>query len=233
VNLSSLWKNDGLKISSIQLDKPVINLLVNKTGKTNWDIAKIDSTAKKTNSSESSSKIDLEKLEVRDASFSLNNQASPMSMVLKNGSFDLSGAMKGSNSKLDFSGQADSIAFEYNGSRYVSNLKLDIKGTLQSDFNKTSFTFLQNKLLINKLPLEANGTFIMGEKDYNFDLMFNSPASSFSDLLGFIPAQYQSHLKGVETKGEILFNGFLKGTYSDTIYPGFGLDLKIAGGRLK
>ena len=233
VNLSSLWKNDGLKISSILLKKPTVNLLVNEEGKSNWDIAKIDSISKKPDRKESSSEIDLEKIEVRHASFSLNNQASPMSMILKNGSFDLSGAMKGSNSKLDISGQADSIAFEYGGSRYVSNLNLDIKGTLRSDFDKMAFTILDNKLLINKLPLEANGTFSMGEKDYNFDLMFKSPASSFADLLGFIPAQYQSHLKGVETKGEILFNGFLKGIYSDTIYPGFGLDLKIAGGRLK
>ena len=207
--------------------------MVNKTGKSNWNIAKIDSLAKNPDSTDSKSEIDLEKIEVRNAGFSFNNEASPMSIVLKNGTFDLSGAMKGSDSKLDISGQADSIAFEYGGSRYVSNLKLEIKGALQSDFNKMSFTFLQNKLLINKLPLEANGTFIMGEKDYNFDVTFKSPTSSFGDLLGFIPAQYQSYLKGVETKGELSFNGFVKGTYSDTTYPGFGLDLKIVGGWLK
>ena len=233
VNLSSLWKNDGLKISSIQLEKPVINLLVNKTGKSNWDIAKTDSLPKKPDSTESKSEIDLEKIEVRNAVFSFNNESSPMSVILRNGSFDLSGAMKGSDSQLDISGQADSIAFEYGGSQYVSNLKLEIKGALQSDFNKMSFTFLQNKLLINKLPLEANGSFMIGEKEYNFDVTFKSPASSFGDLLGFIPAQYQSYLKGVETKGDIAFNGFVKGTYSDTTYPGFGLDLKIAGGWLK
>ncbi len=233
VNLSSLWKNDGLKINSILLRKPMINLLVNKAGKSNWEIAKIDSTAKKPESTKSSSEIDLEKVVVRDAGFSFYNESSPISLVLKNGSFDLSGAMQGSNSKLDISGQADSIAFEYGGSRYISNLKLDIKGGLQADFDKMSFTFLQNKLLINKLPLEANGTFTMGEKDYNFDVTFKSPTSSFGDLLGFIPAQYQSYLKGVETTGDIAFNGFLKGIYSDTTFPGFGLDLKITGGRLK
>src|SRR5665647_3939966 len=180
-----------------------------------------------------STEIDLEKIEIRDASFAFNDEASPMLFALRNGNFDISGALKGSNSKLDISGKADSISFEYGSSRFVSNLKAELKGGLQADFDKMSFTFLKNELLVNKLPLEAQGTFILGEKDYNFDLTFKSPTSSFGDLLGFIPDQYQKNLKGVETNGEIAFSGFVKGVYSETTYPGFGIDLKIAGGRLK
>jgi uncharacterized protein involved in outer membrane biogenesis len=40
VNLSSLWKSDGLSITSIILDRPSIHLVVNKSGKSNWDITK-------------------------------------------------------------------------------------------------------------------------------------------------------------------------------------------------
>ena len=232
VNLSSLWKSDGVSISSIKLDRPTINLVVNKAGKSNWDIAK-ETAGQKAEPGKKSTEIDLEKIEIRNASFAFNNEASPMFFALRNGNFDISGALKGSNSKLDISGKADSISFEYGSSRFVSNLKMELKGGLQADFDKMSFTFLKNELLINKLPLEAQGTFVLGAKDYNFDLTFKSPTSAFGDLLGFIPDQYQKNLKGVETTGDIAFSGFVKGLYSDSIYPAFGVDLKIAGGRLK
>jgi len=232
VNLSSLWKSDGISITSIKLNRPSINLVVNKTGKSNWDIAKA-SQDQKVSTDKNGTQIDLEKIEIRDASFTYNDESTPMLFSLRNGTFDISGALKGSNSKLNITGEADSISFEYNGSRYASNLDAELKGGLQVDFDKMSFTFLENKLLVNKLPIEAHGTFILGEKDYNFDLTFKSPTSLFSDLLGFIPDQYQNNLKGVETKGDIAFSGSVKGIYSETTYPGFGIDLKIVGGRLK
>jgi hypothetical protein len=37
----------------------------------------------------------------------------------------------------------------------------------------------------------------------------------------------------VQTKGDIAFNGYVKGIYSGSGYPGFGVNLKIAGGWLK
>ena len=232
VNLSSLWNSDGVSISSLMLDRPDINLIVNKAGKSNWDIAKA-ATDKKVTTEKKSTEIDLEKIEIRNASIVYNDESTPMLFTMRNGTFEISGAMKGSNSQLEITGKADSISFEFSGTRYASNLKAELKGGLQADFDKMSFTFLKNELLVNKLPIEAQGTFILGEKDYNFDLTFKSPASSFGDLLGFVPDQYQKNLKGVETKGDIAFSGFVKGIYSKTTYPGFGVDLKIAGGRLK
>lgn len=232
VNLSSLWKSDGINITSIKLNRPYINLVVNKAGKSNWDISKPAADSKVKGEGKSKT-VDLEKIEIRGATFAYNDDATPIRFSLRNGTFDVSGALKGSNSQLNVTGQADSVNFEYNGSRYVSNLKVALKGGIQSDFEKMSFALLQNQILINKLPIETQGTFVLGEKDYSFDLTFKSPTSAFGDLLGFIPDQYQKKLKGVETKGDIAFGGFVKGSYSATTLPGFGIDLKIAGGRLK
>lgn len=232
VNLSGLWKSDGFNITSIRLDHPQINLVVNKAGKSNWDI-----TGKKAgqteNTDQKSTQINLKKIQIRNASLTFLDESAPMLFSLRNGAFDLSGAMTGNNSLLNINGEADSINFEYNGSRVATNFKATLKGGLQSDFDNMSFTFLQNELRINQLPLEVQGTFVLGKKDYNFDITYKSPASSLTDLLGFIPAQYQKNLKGIEAKGEIAFNGFVKGIYSDTIFPAFAVDLKIDGGRLK
>ena len=42
----------------------------------------------------------------------------------KNGNFELSGFLKGSDTKLSFKGDTDSIAFEYGGKKLVSGMKV-------------------------------------------------------------------------------------------------------------
>ena len=232
VNLSSLWGDEGIKVTSIKLLNPTVDLFVSKGGKSNWDISK-SKASQGVSTGKKGLVINLDKIEISDASFDFRDETSQMLMSFRNGNFELSSALQGSSSKIQLSGQTDSINFEYKGTRYTSNMRVGLNGGLQSDFDKMTFTFLQNKLLINKLPVEIMGTFGIGEKEDNFDLTFKSPGSSLNDLLGFIPAQFQKNLKGIQTKGDIAFGGFVKGTYSDSTLPGFGLDLKIAGGELK
>jgi len=232
VNLSALWRSDGISINSINLDRPSVNLIVNKDGKSNWNIEKT-STEPKITSDKKGKEINLDKIVINKLSLGYKNESTPMLFSMRNGTFDISGSLKGSNSQLALTGKADSISFEYNGSRYASNLKAEFKGGFQADFDKRSFTLLKNALLINKLPLEAQGIIVLGAQDYNFDLTFKSATSSFGDLLGFLPDKYQKNLKGVETNGDLAFNGFVKGIYSQTTYPSLGVDLKIKGGRLK
>jgi hypothetical protein len=62
---------------------------------------------------------------------------------------------------------------------------------------------------------------------------FKSPSSSFGDLLGFIPEQYQKYLKDVETGGNVAFSGFFKGRYDEKSLPGFNVDIKVDNGRVK
>ncbi len=232
VNLSTLWSSKGLTVSSLLLQSPSINLITTKGGISNWDISKKKSP-EPTSQKENDNLINLDKIEISGAILSYLDDSSPMLLKLKNGNFQLSGALKGDNSRLRISGEGDSISFKYMETTYLSNLGIGIKGELQSNFDKMSFKFLSNQLLINKLPLEVQGDFILGENEKTFNLIFKSSSSSLTDLLGFIPANAQKYLKGIETQGSISFGGFLKGIYSETTIPGFGLDLKISEGKLK
>jgi len=233
VNLSSLWSSDGLTISSMILQHPSINLTIDKSGKSNWYAPSKTISGNQQVSSKKSTVINLDNIEVNNSRLSYKNEASPMFCSLRNGNFKLSGAIKRGSSRLQIQGQADSLNFELNGSRYLSNMKISIKTELQSNSDKKSYTIIQNEFLINKLPVEFQGTFSSAEGVNNYDLTFNSPASSLADLLGFIPEKYQKNFIGVETSGAISFGGFVKGTASGTSLPAFSTDLKIAGGRLK
>jgi uncharacterized protein involved in outer membrane biogenesis len=230
VNLSSLWKS-SLSISEIYIDKPILNLKVNQAGKSNWDIMKSDTTKVETGPSKTN--IDLNKIHIEGASLVYNDETMPMMFSMDKGTFDISGIMKGSNSTLDIKGSADNLAFDYDSTNYARNVKAAVEGQLKADFTKMAFTFLKNRFLINKLPLEADGTFILGDQDYNFDINFKSPTSSFADLLGFIPEKYQHYLKDVQADGKVSFSGYFKGIYNDKTFPGLNLDIKVDNGKLK
>ena len=233
MNISAIWKSGGLDFTAIMLEQPVFGLVVNKSGKANWEIMRKRTSQPQAGSSDTNTPIELEKVQVHGATFSYTNQSSPMLFAFKNGSFNLSGNMKGNDSKLNFTGNADSILMDYSGSHYISGFAATLKGSVRANFDKMSFEMLDNEFIINNLPLNSKGSFVIGNKDYTIDLAFKSPASSFREIMGFVPAQYQHFLKGVETTGSLTFGGFVQGTYSDKTLPAFGLDLKITGGTLK
>ena len=230
--LSSLWKSDGITISEIILTNPQFNLLVSPAGKANWEITK-PSSAGTSSETKNPMKIELTKVQLINTLLTYRDEKAKMLTGFKNGNFELSGFLKGSDTKLSFKGDTDSIAFEYGGKKLVSGMKVSGEGALQANFDQRSFRFLDNKFNINKLPVKLQGTFVMGDKEDQYDLAFQSTGSTLDELIGFLPQKQQTKLKTYEKVGNLSFTGVIKGTYSDTTFPALAADLKLTDGRLK
>ncbi len=232
VALSSLWKSDGMTVSEIVLTNPQFNFLVSPTGKANWEITK-PSTTKTSTQSKSPMKIELTKIQLINTLLTYRDEQAKMSTGFKNGNFELSGFLKGSDTKLNFKGETDSIAFEYGGKKLISGMKVNGEGALQANFDQMSFRFLDNKFNLNKLPVQLQGTFVMGDKEDQYDLAFQSTGATLDELIGFLPQAQQIKLKAYEKGGNLSFGGVIKGTYSDTTFPALSADLKLTDGKLK
>jgi len=232
VSISSLWKSEGIMVSEIILQDPRLNLLVNPTGKANWDITKPSADAGQAGK-QRPMKIALSKIELNNTALSFQDDQSGMIAQFRSGNFLLSGFLQGSDTKLNFKGSADSISLNYNKKQILSGLKVACDGALQANFDQMSFRFLDNKFLINRLPLEFQGTFVMGEKSDQYDLTFQSTGASLDELLSFLPPGQQQKLKGYEKGGNLSFNGMVKGIYSDQTFPAVKANLNLSQGRLK
>ncbi len=232
VSLSSLWKSDGITVSEIIFKNPQVNFLVNPTGKANWDIVKPSATGS-SKEGKSPMKVALSKIQLLNTALSYQDDQSKMIARFKEGNFDLSGFLQGSDSKLNFTGKADSISFEYGGKKLVSGMKVSGEGALQANFDQMNFRFLDNKFKINQLPVELQGTFVMGDKADQYDLTFKSDGASLDELISFLPPGQQQKLKTYEKGGTLSFSGAVKGTYSDQTFPALQADLKLVNGRLK
>jgi len=232
MSLSALWKSDGIIVSEIILQDPQFEFLVSPTGKVNWDIFK-PYVSNPAVSAKKPMAVELSKIQLQNGALTYRDDHTKIISGFKGGNFELSGFLKGSDSKLNFAGSADSIHFSYEDHPLVSGMKISGEGALMANFDKKEFKFLDNKFTINQLPVALQGNFVMGDKEDLYDLTFQSAGSSLEELIGFLPHAQQQKLKAYGKSGNLTFSGLVKGSYSDQTFPALQAELKLTDGRLK
>jgi len=86
-NLASLFKKSGYEVKSIIIDKAVVNAIVKKEGKANWDVMKDTSQApapEEAKPTSSGMKIRLKKVSVANSSISYVDESSAMKVYMRN-----------------------------------------------------------------------------------------------------------------------------------------------------
>jgi hypothetical protein len=116
---------------------------------------------------------------------------------------------------------------------YLENKRTDIDMTISIAEDYTKYTFKENTVKLNDFAMSFDGWFKMNEKDYGMDITFKSPENTFKSLLSLVPGMYSESFKSIETSGDLAFNGFVKGTYSDTQMPAFNVGLKVNNAMFK
>lgn len=216
-------KDEPLNIQGITSENGLINIIFNKDGVGNFDIAlkdKKEDDKKDDKSSPLSLKIQNYKIE--NFTFRYIDQGSKIKMVID--SLNHEGTGDFTNSKLDLNTKTTAnVSLDMDKVNYMKNIKLTLDAVLGIDLDQSKYTFKENKALINQLPLEFDGFIQMVKEGQIYDLKFKTPTSSFTNFLGLIPSAYASSLDGVKTTGEFTVVGFAKGKLTDTTVPAFNI----------
>ena len=216
-------KNEAIVIDGITSKNGLINIIFNKDGLGNYDIAlKEKKTAADGTSSPLSLKIQEYKIE--NFKFRYIDESSKIKMIVD--SLNHEGTGDFAAQKLDLVTKSTAkISLDMEQVNYMKNVALTLDAVLGIDLEKSKYTFKENKALINQLPLEFDGFIQMVEAGQQYDLKFKTPTSSFKNFLGIIPAAYASRLDNVKTTGDFTVAGFAKGLYSDTTVPKFNIEI--------
>lgn len=217
-------KEEPLNIQGISSTNGLINIIFNKDGVGNFDIALKD---KKEDTKTEESKplsLKIQNYKIENFTFRYIDQGSKIKMVID--SLNHEGTGDFTNSKLDLNTKTTAkVSLDMDKMNYMKNVKLTLDAVLGIDLDKSKYTFKENKALINQLPLEFDGFIQMAEKAQIYDLKFKTPTSSFTNFLGLIPSAYASGLDGVKTTGDFTVNGFAKGELTDTTVPKFNIEI--------
>ena len=214
--------NEPMTIGGISSKNGLINIIFNKDGLGNYDIA-LKNKGNDTSKSKPLS-LKIKEYSVANFKFKYYDEKSKMKMVLD--SINHEGTGDFASSKLDLVTKSTAkISLDMDKVNYMKNVAISLEAILGIDLDKSKYTFKENKAKINELPLEFDGFIQLVDAGQEYDLKFKTPTSSFKNFLGLIPAKYSSNLKDVKTSGDFTVVGFAKGLYSKTSVPKFNIGI--------
>jgi len=217
-------KDETMNIDGISSKNGLINIIFNKDGIANYDIAlKDDKTANDDKRKPLSLKIKNYKIE--SFQFRYFDEKSKIKMLIDSLNHEGTGDFAAQKLDLDTKSTAK-IVLSMDKINYMKNVSISLDAIVGIDLKNSKYTFKENKALINQLPIELDGFIQLVDAGQEYDLKFKTPTSSFKNFLGLIPAAYSANLDNVKTTGDFTVVGFAKGLYSDTTVPKF--NIKIA-----
>ncbi|MFO7613161.1 MAG: AsmA-like C-terminal region-containing protein [Bacteroidales bacterium] len=232
VSILDLLGGSPYEIRKISIDDADIRLKVLADGQVNWDILKpSDETGTEGESDEF--RLLLKSLTIKDSRFIYDDLAYATFIMLEGLDLRLSGDLSADFTTLQMQTNALKTFYSYDGMVYLRDAVMDWQADMDVDLINDRYTFRDNKLLINEFGIVFDGSVTLPEEGYELDLSFDVPGSGFKQLLSLVPAIYTSYFASVQADGTVDFNGFVRGLYSDDIYPAFGVNLLVSDGWLQ
>lgn len=224
MSIKELFKSEGepMSIEYIGTKDGVVNILFNKDGIGNFDIAIKDEEEKPSDAESKPFALNMQKYKVENLRFRYNDARSKINMVIDSIYHEGKGNMAANKLDLDTKTTAK-LSLSMDKATYMKNVALSLNAVLGLDLDKSIYTFKNNEALINQLPLKFNGSIAMVEQGQQFDLTFNTPTSSFKNFLGLLPEAYSGNLASVKTEGEFTVKGKVNGLNGDNSVPKFNI----------
>ena len=219
-------ENEQIKVDELNLEKAYINIKVDSLGNANYDIAKEQPQTIETPTDTTSSgfTFDLSHYEIKDSRINYLDESTKTFFKLKDVNHEGNGDLSVSKSTLETQTNA-LVSLDLDGVNYLEDHTITLDANFELDLDKQKYTFLENEAKINELPLTFNGFVQVNEDNNDIDITFKTPSSDFKNFLAIIPKAYSKSLDGVDTTGDFIVDGKIKGIVDDTHIP--TLDIKI------
>ena len=157
MRMTELFKgeNEAMQLESFSVVDGIVNIIFNKDGLGNFDIALKDEKEKKS-SKNKPFVLKIQEYDVENVKFTYSDEASKMKMILD--SIYHEGTGNFAAQKLDLETKTSAkLSFVLDKMNYMNKVAISLDAVLGNDLEKSKYEFKNNKALINQLPLEFNG----------------------------------------------------------------------------
>ncbi|MFE8422999.1 AsmA-like C-terminal region-containing protein [Tenacibaculum sp. ZH5_bin.1] len=234
LKLTELFKasSEQLNIKSFTIDDALVNVLVDKKGNANYDIAKPSETEEAKNEEPSTFGLSINSYAINNATVKYNDEQGKLNLELAELNHSGSGDFSQSNTELDTQ-TSTLVSFGMDGNSYAKNQKIELDAILGMDLTNMKFSFLKNEAKLNSLPLVFDGFVQVNEKNQEVDINFKTPSSDFKNFLGLIPEAYTKSIADVSTTGNFSVNGKVNGIIDDNHIPKLDISMKSNNASFK
>lgn len=234
MSIGELFKDasETLDVHNISAINSSLNIRVNKTGLGNFEIAKKSETKASDAIESPGFSLSIQEYKIQNLQLSYIDELSKMKVLLKN--LHHSGKGDFTSEVLDLKTTTKTrVSIDMDGTNYMQNVSLSLDAVLGLDLKNNTYSFKDNKASINQLPLEFNGFVQLVENGQLFDLKFNTPTSSFKNMLALVPEHYSGNLNKVKTSGDFNLSGTVNGILSEKMIPKFDLYITSTNAMFK
>ena len=228
MSVKELFKDasETMNLESFSSKDAIVNVIINKEGVANYDIALKTDEAETDDTSENSPfNLSIQNYEIENLKLMYLDEGSNMKLVLNE--FNHTGKGDFASQKLDLDTETNTkLSFDMGETNYMKNVALNLDAVLGIDMENMKFEFKENKALINQLPLEFDGFLQMVEDGQLYNLTFKTPTSDFKNFLGLVPEAYAGNINQVKTTGEFAVSGKVDGKLTETTVPKFNIQLQ-------
>ncbi len=235
VDVLGLFGGSDYEVKSIQLDSPKLLLKLLEDGTANWNIVAVgDDVEDAPEEGVSDFKLSLTRVEIHSGDVSYVDDmfvtyiyANDINAVLRG---DLTAAVTSLSTKDATIG---SFSLRYDEWPVLSRVAARLTAEMEADMDRMVFTFRDNLIHLNALPLVFEGMVGWPEEAMEMDFRFAAAKSDFASFLSLVPALYSKDFEALTTSGTMKLEGHVKGAFTDDVYPAFGLSIQIDDGMFQ
>ncbi|WP_066223324.1 AsmA family protein [Formosa haliotis] len=228
VPLNQLFKDEGepYTVNAFSIDGAVLNILVDKNGNVNYDIAKKGEVeAPKQNNTETSEiALSIQHYEITNTQIKYLDEQGGIHVELNDFNHSGTGDLSAIVSELDTK-TSGKLSLDMGGTNYLKNTPIKLDAKLGVDLEQNTYTFLENTALINQLELVFDGVVKVNEGSQDINLTFKTPSTDFKNFLALIPEAYSKEIDQVQTTGDFAVDGQINGTLDETHIPKFNIGI--------
>lgn len=238
MGLMQLFKDASsqIKVNTLHIDEAFVNIKVDSLGNANYDIAKKTVTSDAKSETESTSSeafvFDIENYEINNSRIHYYDKVSHISLDLVDFTHSGQGSFSENESKLDT--KTTTIAsFGLDETQYLNNNKIDLDAVIGLDLKNGKYSFLENQMMVNQLPLKFDGFVDVNDENQEIDIRFSTPKSEFRNFFALIPKEYAKNIEGISTRGDFKLEGEIKGISDEKTIPKMDISMKSNNASFK
>lgn len=220
MSVAELFKGseEPKNVDALILNNALVNIKLDSLGNTNYDIAIKDEAPVTEEKAGSAFQFDVQHYEINDSRVDYFDEGSKIRLLVEDLSHEGTGDFSAETSNLStFSTALVSLIMD--GTNYLDRNKVELDADFKMDLVNQRYTFLENEARINQLPLTFEGYVQVNEDNNELDISFRTPSSSFKNFLAVIPEEYSKDIDNVQTSGDFIVNGTIKGIVDETYIP--------------
>lgn len=235
LDLKSIIKGKTVRVVSILLDEPDINLYALNDSTVSWDIAIVPEKAEpvpETTQKKGNFAFMLQNYEIKNGRIRYRDKSSAMQVLVEKFNHQGSGDFTQDLFQLRTQTTIDELTVSMGKLNYLK-VSTRLKADIDVDAREQKFTLRQNELQVNDLRLSFDGFIKVQEELIAAELAFKTDQNEFKDILSLVPAIYKKDFAGLKTAGQIAVQGEIRGIYKNEHYPAIGVQVTINNGMFQ